>query len=201
MITNTLRVAVIAALLASASANATLEPRLGGQAYYDTETNLTWAITDNIERTIVDQLNFVSNLVIDGVSGWRIPSHHPEFFTFTFSHSGCPDTFPGCPPHLPLPPLDAHLPDYGWGQSWVSLGPNPYPWITHYDGAVMVDNIVYAAYRPAYIDWQPYPNLTTTASVWPVMTGDVALVPEPETYAMLLAGLGLLGVVRIKWKL
>jgi hypothetical protein len=31
-------------------------------------------------------------------------------------------------------------------------------------------------------------------SAWAVLPGDVAPVPEPETYAMLLAGLGLLGV-------
>jgi hypothetical protein len=31
---------------------------------------------------------------------------------------------------------------------------------------------------------------------WPVRTGDVAApIPEPETYAMMLAGLGLLGVM------
>ena len=127
MIRLTLRVAAITALLSSVSANATLEPRLGGKAYYDTETDLTWAITDNIQRTIVDQLDFVSNLVIDGIDGWRIPGSM-AFSTFTNSHSACPDTPFGCSPLLPLPPLDAHLPEYGWGTYWVNLCPNLYPW-------------------------------------------------------------------------
>jgi hypothetical protein len=34
---------------------------------------------------------------------------------------------------------------------------------------------------------------------WAVHPGDVAAIPEPETYAMLLAGLGLLGGVA-KWR-
>jgi len=34
---------------------------------------------------------------------------------------------------------------------------------------------------------------------WAVRPGDVAAIPEPETYAMLLAGLGLLGVAA-KWR-
>ena len=34
---------------------------------------------------------------------------------------------------------------------------------------------------------------------WAVRDGDVAAIPEPETYAMLLAGLGLLGGVA-KWR-
>ncbi len=32
-------------------------------------------------------------------------------------------------------------------------------------------------------------------SAWAVRAGDVALIPEPETYAMMLAGLGLMGFV------
>lgn len=176
------------------SANAALEPRLSGKAYYDTETNLTWAIPVEA-KTISEQVEFVSNLVIDGIGDWKIPGSR-EFFTFTYSNSTCPDTFFGCPPHLPLPPLDAHLPEYGWSTYWVNLGPNLYPWITHYDGAVIVDEILYGAYRPTLLDSIPYIDLMTRASVWPVHTGDVALIPEPATYAMLLAGLGLMAFRR-----
>lgn len=38
-------------------------------------------------------------------------------------------------------------------------------------------------------------KFTGTLSVWAVRSGDVAAVPEPQTYAMLLAGLGLVGMM------
>lgn len=44
------------------------------------------------------------------------------------------------------------------------------------------------------IDFQSYEFYA-----WAVRPGDVAAIPEPETYAMLLAGLGLLGVAA-KWR-
>ena len=47
---------------------------------------------------------------------------------------------------------------------------------------------------------------TRTASMngvfdWSMDTGSVAAIPEPETYAMLLAGLGLLGFAARRWKI
>ena len=133
MITNTLRAAAIAALVASASANATLEPRLGGKAYCDTETNLTWAAPVDA-RTISEQVTFVSNLVIEGVGGWRIPSFYREFSSLLINHFVCtdPDT---CAPRVPLPPIDIY--DFALGGNWVDLGPYIYPVTPVYDGAIV----------------------------------------------------------------
>ncbi|MBL0011303.1 MAG: hypothetical protein IPP22_10540 [Nitrosomonas sp.] len=49
-----------ATMAASWGANATLEPRLNGQAYYDTESDLTWTADVNINgsKTIDEQLSF-----------------------------------------------------------------------------------------------------------------------------------------------
>jgi hypothetical protein len=55
---------------------------------------------------------------------------------------------------------------------------------------------------PTYYAWpfdtdggyQGHRNQDSEYYAWAVRPGDVAPVPEPETYAMLLAGLGLLGV-------
>lgn len=65
------------------TAQATLEGRLpatpGGtdyQAYYDTDLDITWA-TDaglSIERHWEDQNLWAADFVLDGVSGWRLPS-------------------------------------------------------------------------------------------------------------------------------
>lgn len=196
MIRQTLRAAAIAALLASASANATLEPRLSGKAYYDTETNLTWAAPVDA-RTISEQVTFVSNLVIDGIGGWRIPSWQelPDFIT---NHSICDDMY--CFNRTLLPPLDIYQSSLSW--NWVSAGPSELiqvvtPWMR---GAVVdFDGIAYAAYGHWYGFLEPV-NSSHSFSTWPVHTGDVALVPEPATYAMLLAGLGLLGFMIQKEK-
>lgn len=200
MITNTLRVAVIAALLASASANATLEPRLGGKAYYDTNTNLTWYNQDIERRTIGEQVEFVANLVVDGIGGWRIPKYM-EFAMFARGYSVCIEALGHCAGFDPLPPLDLHARHFG-ELNWIDAGavypPDP---PGDGEGAVYNDIVYYAASGTSMYFSPPYVYSYDTFSVWPVMTGDVALVPEPQTYAMLLAGLGLLGVVRIKWKL
>jgi len=68
-------------LFISSSANAALVSRLGGLAYYDTEADLTWLAnaspshpgsTDLI--TWSEANNWATNLVVDGISGWRLPT-------------------------------------------------------------------------------------------------------------------------------
>ena len=58
------------------TANAALEMRLGGLAYYDTELNITWAADANINgaHSWWDQWIWASGLTINGVSGWRLPN-------------------------------------------------------------------------------------------------------------------------------
>lgn len=53
-----------------------LESRLGGLAYYDPNLNITWAADTALTRidTWDNQQNWVSNLTIAGVDGWRLPS-------------------------------------------------------------------------------------------------------------------------------
>ncbi|WMJ08809.1 PEP-CTERM sorting domain-containing protein [Nitrosomonas sp. sh817] len=197
MIRKTLRAAAIAVLLASASANATLEPRLDGKAYYDTESNLTWA-TPAAARSIKEQIAFVSDLVIDGIDGWRIPDR-PEFYNFTNNYSDCSyPTGGGCPPYIPASPIDEY--SWAWGVNWISHGPSSAP-DGYEDFSVTVSGILYGTYIPAYangymLDFVMLINDQDNAhyTVWPVQTGDVALIPEPQTYVMLLAGLGLVGV-------
>lgn len=202
MIKNRLQATATAALLVSASANATLEPRLGGKAYYDTESNLTWA-TPAAARSIKEQIAFVSDLIIDGIDGWRIPDR-PEFFNFTNNYSDCSyPTGGGCPPYIPASPIDEY--SWAWGVNWISHGSYNNTPDGYEDFAVTVYGITYGTYIPAYangymLDFVMLINDQDNAryTVWPVHTGDVALIPEPATYAMLLAGLGLLGLMTHK---
>jgi len=63
-------------MVVSATANAALVSRLNGAAVYDTDLNITWATNANLAGTKTwDAANaWAASLVIDGVSGWRLPT-------------------------------------------------------------------------------------------------------------------------------
>jgi len=57
-------------------ANAELISRLGGLAYYDSVTNLTWLANANTARTRmywVEANTWAENLDIAGITDWRLP--------------------------------------------------------------------------------------------------------------------------------
>ena len=58
------------------SANAALETRLGGLAYYDTVLDITWAADGKINGNMNwdDANTWAEGLTIDGITGWRLPS-------------------------------------------------------------------------------------------------------------------------------
>jgi hypothetical protein len=71
--------AVCAGLLTltiSTTASAALVSRLGGTAAYDTDLNITWATNANIAgpMTLTAANAWAASLMIDGVSGWRLPT-------------------------------------------------------------------------------------------------------------------------------
>ena len=61
------------------TADAALEPRLGGEAYYDTVLGITWAADANSNglATWADQMTWVSGVEIGGIDGWRLPGLSP----------------------------------------------------------------------------------------------------------------------------
>lgn len=68
--------AAIFLLSIATSANAALVPRLGGQAVYDTDLNITWAANANINGPMdwATANTWATSFVLNGVSGWRLPS-------------------------------------------------------------------------------------------------------------------------------
>lgn len=68
--------AVVLSLGLSTVAHATLISRLGGDAYYDTATNLTWLTDANMNglMTWSTANAWAASLNIDGVTGWHLPS-------------------------------------------------------------------------------------------------------------------------------
>ena len=93
----------------SAAANAALVSRLGGLAYYDTATNLTWLTNadygygsyyDTVDgsqdgrMTWYSAKNWAANLNVDGVTGWRLPDANPvnaSTYNLTMSYNGSTD--------------------------------------------------------------------------------------------------------------
>ncbi|WP_240142348.1 PEP-CTERM sorting domain-containing protein [Nitrosomonas oligotropha] len=165
-------------LTAAATANATLEPRLSGMAYYDTDTGLTWAAPEQnltLGLNYFEYESFMTTFSLGGTGGWEIPKVR-ELMDFAANHSIIIGW--GGPGSIPLPPLDKP----GW-VNWY--------WVSDVIGIINR-----TAFSPGMLDTYPFSDPGITGfSVWPVHHGDVPLVavPEPSTYAMLLAGLGLLG--------
>ncbi|MDV6346964.1 PEP-CTERM sorting domain-containing protein [Nitrosomonas sp. Is35] len=168
-------------LCASFAANATLEPRLSGMAYYDTDTRLTWAAP---KHTLDLGLNysgydaFMPTFELGGTGDWAIPQWR-DLINFVANHSIIIGW--GGPGSIPLPPLES------WGNNF---------WYWAEDGLLIGGRLYPNAFSPAMLDSYPFTESTITFfGVWPVHHGDVPLVavPEPSTYTLLLAGLGLFG--------
>lgn len=87
--------AVVLFLGASSGAHAAvLFSVLGGQAVYDPTTNLTWTSNANINglTTWTEAIRWANNLVIDGVSDWRLP-RSDQCFGFNCTGSELGDLF------------------------------------------------------------------------------------------------------------
>lgn len=74
------RKALLAAALLPCALNASaallaLESRLGGEAFYDPNLNITWARNADLlgETTLAAAIDGVNNLAIGGISNWRLP--------------------------------------------------------------------------------------------------------------------------------
>ncbi len=74
---NTIKTTVLISMFTlSAGANAALESRLDGLAYYDPDANLTWLANANAAGTTMtwtDANTWAAGLTVAGVGGWRLP--------------------------------------------------------------------------------------------------------------------------------
>jgi hypothetical protein len=101
-------------------------------------------------------------------------------------------------------PTGDYQPDFGifgngtFGGERDGLGPNGA--INNLQSSVYWSGTEYAPYTYyawnfyTYNGYQAFGNMTDAFYAWAVRPGDVAAVPEPEMYALLLAGLGVIGL-------
>lgn len=222
-------------IVASGAAQATLVDR-GGGLLYDTVLNVTWLQDANYFQTtnpgsynngamsLSEAKNFVSALVFNGYSDWRLPSAIPQNISFV---GGQPDgsTLNGLSDvgfNITSPKSELAYMFYvnlglqaRYSETGVQASEYGVAHIGEQRNVGLVNNL------QSYVYWYgteipgSIPNTSALAfqmydgnqgsyaqisnfNVWAVRDGDVtsvATVPEPETYAMLLAGLGLMGAV------
>ena len=171
------------------SAQADLFDR-GGGLIYDSDLNVTWAANANINGAMdwSTANSWAAGLVFGGVSDWRLPTSD------TCSAYNCTGSEMG---HLFYSELGGvagidiattHNTNYSLFSNFLS---NYYWSGTEY--APATDD---AWFFRTGIGFQGAGSKLYDFYALAVHSGDVAApIPEPETYALMLAGLGLLGIV------
>ena len=203
---------LVVAALASGSAHAVLQGRdLNGsaasfEAYYDTDLDITWLADANYAKTSgydadgrmtwADATTWAAQLDINGYADWRLPTTlQPD--ASCGSQSGgvsygynCTGSEMG---HLFYSELGGTAGQFIWASAdsdvakFTNLQSLLYWSATEYaPGTGSAWTFVFGGYQDAIGKPTGYYALA-------VSPGDVAAVPEAQTYALMLAGLGLIG--------
>lgn len=190
-------VAVVLFLGASSGAHANvLYSVLGGQAVYDPTTNLTWTSNANINglTTWTEAILWANNLVIDGVSDWRLP-RSDQCFGFNCTGSELGDLF--------YNKLGSYDIVFGGGGARSTFTPNSnFNLFSNFQSIYWTGTIDAQNPTANAITFFPFigqqgggfvlnPGAALAVRVGNV--GNVATVPEPGAWALMASGLGLMG--------
>lgn len=184
---------------------------------YDTKLNVTWLRNTNVNglMTWSDATTWVTDLVTGGgaaaISDWRLPTtveaKKPVICTSCVTNGYGRKASSSEMANLYFSTLrnKSSMDDMGiedqWGGGLTNTGSLQYLEPGYYWSGTTTTT-EYAS-NPTSFSWafnfgngyQGYVNKDTQFYALAVRPGDVSPAPEPETYAMLLAGLGLIGAV------
>ena len=197
-------VALSVGLLSASGVNAALTSALGGQVVNDTEFGITWLADANLAasntfgvtgintngtmnwNTAQSWIGGMNTANYLGFNDWRLPTSDTCFgYNCTGSEMGhlFYNELGGVAGSSILSSLD---PDLALFQNVRYLYWSDTEWASNTTGAWVFHSN--SGYQNVY-------TKTSNLLAWAVRPGQVAVavIPEPETYAMLLAGLGLVG--------
>lgn len=190
------------------TANAALEVRLGGKAVYDTDLNITWLANANAAANSSfdggmfweDAMAWVALFDVGGITGWRLPSTDPVCLGDNCNTSEMGHLFynelggkaqssiltSGDPDLVLFSNINTQSSSYYWSSTRTDFQ-NQYAIAFSFEIGHQGVSL---------------PHFGNQYFMWPVHDGDVAtLIPEPQTYAMLLVGLlAIFGFVRLRPK-
>lgn len=180
-----------AALLPLGSAQAALQARDinhdgSADGFYDTDLNVTWLADAGLSSnsTFAQASSWASSMVVGGISGWRLPNMGAVCagYNCTSSEMG----------HLFYVELASTAGRHMNAGGFQNLSVNTAYWSGASDTTRPGQSWAFST-----IDGQQFSaQLGQRYSAMAVHSGDIlAAVPEPETYTMLLAGLGVVGAL------
>lgn len=188
------------------------------EAYYDTALNITWLADANYAQTSGYDgdgrmtwdaaKTWATNLNVNGITGWRLPDVKPingSSFNYGYSTAGTTDIgYNIISPQSEMAHLyhvtlgNKSLRDRagnsqsGWGLSNTGPFKNVQPYV-YWSGVEYAPTTYGAWYFRTYDGIQSYFEYKDSrVAAWAVRPGDVAAVPEPESLALVGAGLAAL---------
>jgi hypothetical protein len=190
----------------ASTAQAALVAKLGGTVVYDTDRNITWLADANYAKTsgynatgfmTWNQANtWAASLDIGGVTGWRLPTALNADGSGPCSAFNCTGSELG---NMFYGDINHGLGGVAGQSILTTHNANFNNLFSNIQSYVYWSGTEYAPVPNAAWDfgtdvgYQGYRHKGSSYYGWAVHSGDVAAVPEPEEYMMMLLGFGMVG--------